>query len=213
MKQLLKDGIGYLGDFWNYIDLIPPFGIYIIIFMMIVSTFGYDLPQNTQASIEAIITFFMWFKFLYFLRIFKNTGYLIRMIVEVIIDMKNFFLVLFITIAAFGDAFLRISLYNTYSEVDDRQLTIHYRLYRLPRLHLQNGTWRFRHWCLWRSSSSSCLDSFLDLYCVQHDCHAKLAYCHHFRLICQSCFNFRASYLLRKMQDDIRKQLSYSRQS
>jgi hypothetical protein len=54
----------------------------------------------------------MWFKFLYFLRIFKSTGYLIRMIVEVIKDMKNFFLVLFITIAAFGDAFLRISLAN-----------------------------------------------------------------------------------------------------
>lgn len=59
-----------------------------------------------------MITFFMWFKFLYFLRIFTSFGYLIRMIVEVIKDMRNFFLVLFITIAAFGDSFLALSLGN-----------------------------------------------------------------------------------------------------
>jgi hypothetical protein len=87
--------------------------------MMLLSKADISLPTNVKASIEAITTFFMWFKFLYFLRIFKSTGYLIRMIIEVCIDMKNFFLVLFITIAAFGDAFLRISLYNTYSDDSD----------------------------------------------------------------------------------------------
>lgn len=61
----------------------------------------------------------MWFKLLYFLRIFKNTGYLIRMIVEVIYDMRHFFLVLLITIAAFGDSFLSISLANKLGEGDE----------------------------------------------------------------------------------------------
>ena len=51
----------------------------------------------------------MWFKFLYFLRIFKETGYLIRMIVEVVKDMKVFFVVLIVVLAAFGDAFLSLS--------------------------------------------------------------------------------------------------------
>ena len=54
----------------------------------------------------------MWMKFLYFLRIFKETGYLIRMIVEVVKDMRNFFLVLLITVAAFGDSFSTIALGN-----------------------------------------------------------------------------------------------------
>lgn len=63
-------------------------------------------------TVLAIVTFFMWFKFLYFLRIFRSTGYLIRMIVEVIKDMQYFFLVLLITIAAFGDSLLIISLGN-----------------------------------------------------------------------------------------------------
>ena len=61
----------------------------------------------------------MWFKFLYFLRIFEKTGYLIRMIIEVIIDMRYFFLVLLITVAAFGESFLRLSLAN----VEDERFT------------------------------------------------------------------------------------------
>lgn len=54
----------------------------------------------------------MWFKFLYFLRIFKNTNYLIRMIFTVIYDMRSFFLVLLITIVAFGDSMLSLALAN-----------------------------------------------------------------------------------------------------
>lgn len=51
----------------------------------------------------------MWFKFLYFFRIFKSFGYLIRLIILVIADMKDFLIVLFFTIVAFGDTFLTIS--------------------------------------------------------------------------------------------------------
>ena len=52
----------------------------------------------------------MWFKFLYFLRIFKQTGYLIRMITEVIKDMKIFIFVLLIVIIGFADAFMSLSI-------------------------------------------------------------------------------------------------------
>jgi hypothetical protein len=48
----------------------------------------------------------MWLKFLYFLRIFQKTGYLIRIIVEVVIDMRHFLLILLLTIIAIGDAML-----------------------------------------------------------------------------------------------------------
>jgi hypothetical protein len=61
----------------------------------------------------------MWFKFLYFLRVFQPTGYLIRMIIEVIFDMKYFFLLLLITIAAFGDSFLRIATANPDEEDEE----------------------------------------------------------------------------------------------
>ncbi len=54
----------------------------------------------------------MWFKFLYFFRIFEPTAYLIRMIVTVIASMKYFFLVLAVTIIGFGNAFLVIAMGN-----------------------------------------------------------------------------------------------------
>ena len=97
---------------WNYIDLVPPIGIYGIAVMLCLQLVGMELSDPLEHGILSIITFFMWFKFLYFLRIFKSTGYLIRMIVEVVYDMRNFFLVLLITIAAFGDSFLRIAVAN-----------------------------------------------------------------------------------------------------
>ena len=51
----------------------------------------------------------MWFKFLYFFRIFKSYGYLTRLLFVVIYDMRHFLVVLFITIVAFSDTFLTIS--------------------------------------------------------------------------------------------------------
>ena len=54
----------------------------------------------------------MWLKFLYFLRIFQSTGYLIRIIIEVCVDMRHFLLVLLLTFVAFGDAMRSISTSN-----------------------------------------------------------------------------------------------------
>jgi Ion transport protein len=58
----------------------------------------------------------MWFKFLYFFRIFKSYGYLTRLLILVILDMKDFLVVLFITIVAFSDSLLTISLGNAPDE-------------------------------------------------------------------------------------------------
>lgn len=51
----------------------------------------------------------MWMKFISAFRIFQSTNYLIRMIYEVVYDMRVFMFVLTISLAGFGDAFLRIS--------------------------------------------------------------------------------------------------------
>lgn len=54
----------------------------------------------------------MWLKLLYFLRIYESTGYLIRIIVSVCVDMRYFLFILFLTIMAFGDALRAISTSN-----------------------------------------------------------------------------------------------------
>jgi hypothetical protein len=70
------------------------------------------INEQTERSLMALTTFFIWFKLLYFMRIFKDTGYLIRMISTVMIDMRHFLFVLLIAIVAFGDTFLSISMGN-----------------------------------------------------------------------------------------------------
>lgn len=60
----------------------------------------------------------IWLKLLYFLRIFTATSYLIRIIVEVIIDIRHFLLVLLLTFIAFGDAFYSINTSNDTPFID-----------------------------------------------------------------------------------------------
>jgi len=86
--------------------VLPPIGIYLTIIFLILNLEGY---QELERAIQSVTTFFMWLKLLYFMRIFKNTGYLIRMIVVVITDMGSFLLVLLIGLVAFGDSFLSIA--------------------------------------------------------------------------------------------------------
>jgi len=51
----------------------------------------------------------LWTKFLHFLRSWKRTGALVRLLTEVIKDMLVFILILFVAILAFGDAFYTLS--------------------------------------------------------------------------------------------------------
>ena len=57
---------------------------------------------NRVAAISVLV---LYFKLFYFLRIFYSTAYLVRMIIEIIWDMKVFVGVLMIATAAFGNAF------------------------------------------------------------------------------------------------------------
>jgi hypothetical protein len=68
--------------------------------------------SGTEATLNAITCFFIWMKGLYFMRIFASFAYLIRMIVNVVIDMKTFLMVLLITLIAFANAFFCLSEAN-----------------------------------------------------------------------------------------------------
>jgi len=110
LRQLFSSGdfAEYFTSIWNYFDIIPP----IIIPLIIIQDF-LRIKYDFQHTIHSFASMFMWFKFLYFLRIFKETGYLIRMIVEVIKDMRIFFIVLMVVLCAFADAFLSLSNANS----------------------------------------------------------------------------------------------------
>ena len=57
-----------------------------------------DLFLRPLASFALIV---LWIKLFYFMRVFESTSQLIRMIIEIVNDMKNFLIVLLIGIIAF----------------------------------------------------------------------------------------------------------------
>jgi len=99
--------VKYLASPWNYIDLIP---LGLIYFSFILNTFV-DMPLLDR-PINAVICFFMWIKFLYFFRIFRQTSKFISMIEEIIKDMRDFLVVFFITMFGFSQGMMIVSNSN-----------------------------------------------------------------------------------------------------
>jgi len=105
---MIDNGLDYFTQFWNYIDIVPPIGVFLLLIVYHIPI----LPESFVHTIQAITTFALWIKFLYYMRLFKTTNYLIRMTIEVIQDMRPFLIILLITVIAFGDSFLAISNAN-----------------------------------------------------------------------------------------------------
>ena len=116
--QVGLQGMGkYLSSPWNYLDFVPPIAISLA---MIAEYFVSDMSEGARAAfreyerpINAICGLLTWLKFLYFFRIFRQTGHFIAMLVQVLSDMKVFMAVFTITLIAFAQAFLLLSNNNT----------------------------------------------------------------------------------------------------
>ena len=98
--QLISDKWEHLKSVWNYID----FGIVVLTFTHVFMVMG-DADFEDINRVGCINILMMYFKLFYFMRIFLSTSYLVRMIIETTKDMKNFALVVFISIVAFANAF------------------------------------------------------------------------------------------------------------
>lgn len=110
--QLFKQGIiSYLSSVWNYLDISPSVLVCAYMYLDYRGDFDdlKDLFNVNRGVMRGSLNLLVWIKLLYFLRLFKETGYLIRIIVQVIKDMKYFLLLLLLTIIAFGQAIQAIS--------------------------------------------------------------------------------------------------------
>ncbi|CDW71585.1 UNKNOWN [Stylonychia lemnae] len=118
IRQCINIGmVRYFDTFWNYVDILAPISVLIVQGFSIVDKEDMHISNAANRYLLAISTLLMWIKFISNLRIFEKTNYLIRMVYEVITDMGIFLFVYAVTVAAFGDAFLRISSGN---EKDDQ---------------------------------------------------------------------------------------------
>lgn len=76
-------------------------------------TFEYFFTMHTfERSMYAVSSFFLWLKFLYFMRIFRAPSKFISIIVAVIADMKVFMSVFFIGLVSFSQSLYILSNSN-----------------------------------------------------------------------------------------------------
>ena len=105
-KQLKNNGFGYFLVAQNYIEIIP-------LFFVLWSTFwasldGFEISYVFYLE-QAVVIFFFWMKILFFMRLFRTTGYLVYSIQAVVDEMKPFMVVLGIVVIAFGYSFLALN--------------------------------------------------------------------------------------------------------
>lgn len=93
IRQMMFHKLNYFISFWNLIDLIS---LILNGFIMI-----YDLSGGREqrlVTLQGIAVLFIWLKLFYFGRIFLSTAAMIRMIIEITVDMKYFLVVLLMAI-------------------------------------------------------------------------------------------------------------------
>ncbi len=99
---------------WNYFDipaLAFPLAVSIMEIIAIynikpnpnpIYTNKFDSNYNVLRVLTGLAVFFTWIKLLFFGRGFKNIAFLIKMIMQVMVNMKYFFIVTFYSLIAFS---------------------------------------------------------------------------------------------------------------
>ena len=96
--------LNYFASFWNLLDLASLFLNVAVVILDLVNKNTLDV--NSVAGVAVLI---MWAKLFYFLRIFNSTAHLIRMIIEIWLDIRYFVVVLMLAILAFANSFYILS--------------------------------------------------------------------------------------------------------
>mmetsp|Transcript_14198 Transcript_14198/g.10249 ORF Transcript_14198/g.10249 Transcript_14198/m.10249 type:complete len:279 (+) Transcript_14198:1896-2732(+) len=127
--QMFRSGFAlYLRNPWNIIQSVVLILIFTAEMILLQNRFAPDLDphETTNEEIIAVILadyririlyslacILIWFRMLYFFRIFRGTGYYIRMVIEVISDLMNFMIIFAIVVLAFAHSFLILERNNS----------------------------------------------------------------------------------------------------
>lgn len=99
--QVTKNPIEYFFDFWNYFDMVSIcFNGFIIsnhVFMYL------KIDGETTFGLAAIATLIMWWKLLYWFRLFDTTSFYIRLITETMKDISFFVIILMTFLLCFAN--------------------------------------------------------------------------------------------------------------
>lgn len=109
--MLVKGNYFGWGFFWNAIDVFPPIFIIAVVTARLRQDYEFDelMKPGFIDTVHAVTCILMWLKLLYFLRLFDSTSHLVRVIFNMVWEMKAFVGILCVIYMAFGEAFLRLA--------------------------------------------------------------------------------------------------------
>jgi WD40 repeat protein len=107
--QFYRDPGGYILDYWNYLNVLNY--VFILVYTIIRIRCGPHVPLYAAAAI-----LLSTFTFLYYLRGFESAGFMVRMIIKNIIDMRVFVFIMGCFVFGFSMVFYFMFLpgYNRY---------------------------------------------------------------------------------------------------
>jgi hypothetical protein len=114
--MVMSNRVRYFLNVWNYIDIIPNL---LVLVVLIISIQKENNPEEAHIVryLNAVSSFFIWFKFMYFFRIFRSFGHLINAIVSVLSNMRVFMVIVSFSILAFSGTFFILAQNNKGDDV------------------------------------------------------------------------------------------------
>jgi len=106
--HIYHDRLNHFKSFWNIIDLFSLAANLIFICFDIL-----QYPPEIVRTTGAVCVFFMFVKIFFFLRLFTSTSNMIRLIIEVCIDMGGFSFILLIALLAWAVCYYILNI-NAY---------------------------------------------------------------------------------------------------
>lgn len=107
IRQMYKNGFKYFHSIWNALDLSACVSSPLLVILDML-----DMPDEYLRPVISITVLIFFLRLFYFLRIFDSTSYIVRIIIEITLDIKIFILVLFVGVAGFGFSFYILSNNN-----------------------------------------------------------------------------------------------------
>ena len=112
--QLKDDPIGYITNTWNLIDLTSLVTCALFVFF----DFSGSITKESNNILGAFAVLLLYIKLFYWLRIYKSFSAFIRMISEIVMDIKVFSVMLFLCLAGFANIMIVVNNNRTLTGTD-----------------------------------------------------------------------------------------------
>ena len=110
IRDVMRDGLSYLFDPFNYLDVLKLSLNMYLIGEAVDGTNSDEKKSDYLRGLAATAVVLTWFKSFYWLRLFDSTSFYVRLIVETLFDIKYFIILFVIILLTFGNALYILSI-------------------------------------------------------------------------------------------------------